>query len=134
MLKEIKKDLLSLQGKIFRTYDVEPFKKDSPTIQFINYLINQKIEVYPFGTCWNYENFIFDGSKYAILNCDKEDFLDLLDNFNLEIPCDGWQIEQKIIQEVGYIYAFCSENGEEFNGYYTEAPEEIKKAVEKYFF
>lgn len=184
MLKNIKKDLLSLHGKFFGTYDVEPFKKDSPTIQFINYLINKKIETYPFGACWNYENFIFDDSKadeikevesddsynwdspvtfqfrifkyqdktytainfhrygdvrgnytkYAVLNCDKEDFLDLLDNFNLEIPCEGWQIEQKITNEIGNIAAFQQKTGHEYNGYYRKAPKDVKKAVEHYFF
>lgn len=63
MLKAIKKDLMTMQGKIFGTYDAQPLKKDDPTIQFINYLIDNAPEVNLFGTRYNFEDFIFNDYK-----------------------------------------------------------------------
>lgn len=182
MLKAIKKDLMTMSGKIFGTYDAQPFKKDSPEIQFINYLIDNAPEVNLFGTRYNFEDYIFNDykadeireidagnsynwngpvvfqyrffeyrgriytaicfhrfgdvrgnyTKYAILDCNQEEFYDLLSEFYFDIPAgDGWSVSQYVYDECGSVRAWNSETQEDFDGFYEsdEAPEAVRAAV-----
>lgn len=186
MLKTIKKDLMTMHGKIFDTYDVKPLKKDSPAIRFIDYLIDNAPEVNLFGTRHNYDDCIFNDykadeireidsgnsynwsgpvvfqyrffeyrdrvytaicfhrfgdvrgnyTKYAILNCDEEEFWELLSDFYFDIPAgEGWHILQYISYEAGDVIAWNNETNEEFEGYYEsdDAPEAVRAAVAAWF-
>lgn len=182
MLKAIKKDLMTMSGKIFGTYDAQPFKKDSPEIQFINYLIDNAPEVNLFGTRYNFEDFIFNDykaeeikeidagnsynwggpivfqyrffeyrgrvytaicfhrfgdvrgnyTKYAILDCNQDEFWMLLSDFCFDIPAgDNWSVSQYVYDESGCVRAWNNETEEDFEGFYESdnAPEAVRAAV-----
>lgn len=63
MLKAIRKDLLTMKGLVFDTYEAKPLKKDDPTIEFIDFLIDRAPEINLFGNRYNYEDVIFSGYK-----------------------------------------------------------------------
>lgn len=182
MLKAIKKDLMTMSGLVFGTYEAKPLKKDSPEIQFINYLIDNAPEVNLFGTRYNFDDFIFNGykaeeiteidagnsynwngpvvfqyrffeyrdhiytavcfhrfgdvrgnyTKYTILDCNQDEFRELLSEFYFDIPAGGnWCVSQYVYDECGSVHAWNAKTQEDFEGFYEsdEAPEAVRTAV-----
>ena len=83
MLRAIKKDLMTLEGTYFGTYKATPFAADSETIQTVDFMIDNFVEVYPFGTRRNYEDFIFSDWKDDEID---EDFDQCMNSYNWNGP------------------------------------------------
>lgn len=70
-------------------------------------------------------------TKYACFEMDRDEFVQKLMDFQLEIPCENWHITQDLFEEDGYIHACDYDHDQYFDGWYEDAncPEEITKAV-----
>lgn len=70
-------------------------------------------------------------TRYACFEMPIDEFLDLLLEFEIDIPCEKWIVRQSILSESGVISAWNEDSQEDFNGYYEsdDCPEEVKKAV-----
>lgn len=71
-------------------------------------------------------------TKYAILDCDQDEFWELLSEFYYDIPAGGnWCVSQYVYDESGRVHAWNTETQEDFEGFYEsdEAPKAVRTAV-----
>lgn len=75
-------------------------------------------------------------TPYAILNCDKEEFLNTMCELDYKIPSESdWDIRCNFFNEAGVVSCWNCKTQEDYNGYYDsdDAPAEVRNACQKYY-